>query len=156
MICSWKVLWSTVLTWTLIPVFFEKAESTAAVAFFGTGSEAFEPNVTVPAAAAFQMEDEKPLKSAYELAMERLRAKDRDEGVEEPKPLTDAQRRRITELRAESTSKLAELEILHRKDVAASGGDEEKLKDLEEKYRIDRERVESRLESAIARVRRSA
>jgi len=101
------------------------------------------------------MEDEKPLKSAYELAMERLRTKDREDGVEESKPLSDEQRHRITELRAESQAKLAEMEILHRKDVASAGGDPEKLRDLEEKYRIDRERVDSRLESAIAKVRRS-
>ena len=101
------------------------------------------------------MEDEKPLKSAYELAMERLRTKDREEGVEESKPLSDEQRHRITELRAESQAKLAEMEILHRKHVAAAGGEPEKLRELEEKYRIDRERVESRLESAIAKVRRS-
>src|SRR5207237_5910838 len=47
-----KVLWSTVLIDTLVPVFFENAFSTAAVAAFGTGSDAFEPNVTVPASAA--------------------------------------------------------------------------------------------------------
>ena len=98
---------------------------------------------------------DQPLKSAYELAMERLRTKDREDGVEESKPLSDEQRHRITELRAESQAKLAEMAILHRKDVASAGGDPEKLRDLEEKYRIDRERVDSRLESAIAKVRRS-
>jgi hypothetical protein len=101
------------------------------------------------------MEDEKPLKSAYELAMERLRTKDREDGVEESKPLSDEQRRRITELRAESQAKLAEIEILHRKHAAVAGVEPEKVRELEEKYRIDRERVESRLESAIAKVRRS-
>jgi hypothetical protein len=101
------------------------------------------------------MEDGKPLKSAYELAMDRLRAKDREEGVEEATPLTEAQKRRITELRAESKAKLAELEILHRKALASAGGDPEKVRELEDKYRIDRERVESRLESAIAKARRS-
>ncbi len=95
------------------------------------------------------------LKSAYELAMERLRAKDREDGVPESKPLTDTERRRIADLRAEAQAKLAEMEILHRKDLAQAAGDPEKVREMEEKYRIDRERVESRLESAIAKVRRS-
>ena len=38
-------------------------------------------------------------KSAFDLAMERLRQKDRDAGVVE-QPLTDAQRARIAEIRA--------------------------------------------------------
>ena len=51
MICSWKVLWSTVLTFTPIPVDFVKLAITFAYAFLGTGSDALEPNVTVPALA---------------------------------------------------------------------------------------------------------
>jgi hypothetical protein len=98
-------------------------------------------------------EEEPPLKSSYELAMERLRAKDREEGKPEDKPLTDEQKQEITRLRKEAHAKLAEREILHRKDVASARTDPAKVTDLEEKYRIDRERIESRLESAIARVR---
>ncbi len=100
------------------------------------------------------MPEDRPLKSAYELAMERLRRQDEAEGVEASKPLGDAQKERIAELRQEAKAKLAEMEILHRKDLAAAGGDPEKVRDLEEKYRIDRSRVESRLESEIAKVRR--
>ena len=61
-----------------------------------------------------------PLKSAFELAMDRLKAKDVAEGVAEATPLTKAQKTRITELRAEAQAKLAELEILHRKNVAGT------------------------------------
>ena len=100
------------------------------------------------------MTDERPLKSAYELAMERLRRKDHDEGVEESKPLDDAQKDRIAELRREAKAKLAEMEILHHKDLAGAGNDPEKIRELDEKYRIDRARVGSRLESEIAKVRR--
>ena len=100
------------------------------------------------------MPEDKPLKSAYELAMERLRAEDREAGVEEPKPLTDGQKKEIARLRQEAKAKLAELEILHRDAVTAAGDDAEKLLKVEEQHRIDRERVESRLESAVARVRR--
>lgn len=97
---------------------------------------------------------DKPLKSAYELAMERLMAKDREEGVEESGPLTGAQKKRIAELRQEAQAKLAELEILQKKNLAGTRGDPDEVKKLEENYRTDRARVESRLESAIARVKR--
>lgn len=95
-----------------------------------------------------------PLKSAFELAMERLKAKDRDEGVSEEKPLTALQKDRIAELRRDATAKLAELEILHRKNLAAAGGDPVSIAKVEENYATDRGRVESRLESAVAKVRR--
>jgi hypothetical protein len=98
------------------------------------------------------MTDE-PLKSAYELAMERLRAKDREAGIEEDRPLDDDQKREIARLRQEAQAKLAELEILHGKAVRATSEPAERQK-LEESYRTDRARVESRLESAIARVKR--
>jgi Spy/CpxP family protein refolding chaperone len=100
------------------------------------------------------MADDTPLKSAYDLAMERLRRKDRDEGLEESKPLTEAQKQRISELRRDANAKLAEIEILHRKDLEAARGDPEKLRDLEKKQQIDRGRVESRLESAVEKVHR--
>jgi len=93
-------------------------------------------------------------KSAYELAMERLRAKDRAEGVEEPAPLTDRQKERIAELRAEAKAKIAELEIFRRESAASASGDPDSLRDVEEKYRIDRDRIERRLESAISKIRR--
>ena len=99
------------------------------------------------------MSEDKPLKSAYELAMERLRAQDREAGVEDSKPLSDEQKEAIAELRRKAKARLAELEILHRKDVAAAA-DPEKLTELEERYETDRRRVESSLESGIARVRR--
>ena len=52
-------------------------------------------------------------KSAYELAMERLRQKDREEGVEE-RPLSTEQKAAIAEVRKVYESKVAEREILHR------------------------------------------
>ncbi len=99
------------------------------------------------------MKDDRPLKSAYELAMERLKAKDREEGAEESQPLSAEQKEEITRLREEAKAKLAELEILHRKNLYATGGDPKKIAEAERNYRTDRERVESRLESGIARVR---
>jgi septal ring factor EnvC (AmiA/AmiB activator) len=96
---------------------------------------------------------DQPLKSAYELAMERLNKRDREEGVEQEQPLTADQKKEIARLRQEAQAKLAEIEILHRKQRSAEA-DPEKLAKLDEHYQTDRRRVESRLESAIARVKR--
>jgi hypothetical protein len=98
------------------------------------------------------MSDDRPLKSAYDLAMERLRAQDREAGVEDSEPLSGEQKEAIAELRRKARARLAELEILHRKDLAAAA-DPEKLTELEERYETDRRRVESSLASGIARVR---
>ena len=101
------------------------------------------------------MAEDEPLKSAYELAMERLRAKDREAGIDEPAPLTDEQKETIAELRRTAKAKLAEIEIMHRKQVAAAiSGDPAEIETLEERYQVDRGRVESKLESDIARVKR--
>ncbi len=100
------------------------------------------------------MTSDKPLKSAFELAMDRLKAKDVAEGVEEAAPLTKAQKARIAELRSEAQAKLAELEILHRKNLAGTGGDPAAIAKLEENYAIDRGRAESRRDAEIAKVHR--
>jgi hypothetical protein len=96
---------------------------------------------------------DKPLKSAFELAMDRLKARDREDGVEEAAPLTKAQKDRIAELRSEAQAKLAELEILHRKNVAGTS-DPAALAKIEENYAIDRGRAESRRDTEIAKVHR--
>ena len=99
------------------------------------------------------MMSDKPLKSAFELAMDRLKAKDLVDGVEEATPLTKAQKTRIAALRGEAQAKLAELEILHRKNVAGTSDPAAILK-LEENYAIDRGRAESRRDTEIAKVHR--
>jgi len=96
---------------------------------------------------------DKRLKSAYELAMERLRAKDREDGIDQDAPLDDAQKAEITELRRQATAKLAEIEILWRDRRKAAVRDAEQAAELERQYAADRSRVQSGLESAIARVR---
>jgi len=100
------------------------------------------------------MSSDKPLKSSFELAMDRLKAKDKSEGVTEVKPLTKVQKERIAELRAEAKAKLAELEILHRKNVAGTSDPAELVK-IEEHYATDRGRVESRRDTEIEKVRRA-
>jgi len=100
------------------------------------------------------MSDDDVLKSAYEIALARLQANDRSAGIEPSKPLTDGQKRRIAKLRRDAEAKLAELEILFEKNVAAAEGDAEKIAELNEHHRIDRGRVESALESAVAKEKR--
>lgn len=97
---------------------------------------------------------EEPLKSAYELAMERLQAQDRAQGVEKHKPLTESQKKQIAELRRQAKARHAELEILHEKNLHGAASDPEALTKIESQYETDRLRVESSLESAIVRVRR--
>ena len=99
------------------------------------------------------MTDEAPLRSAFELAMERLAAKDKTEGVAPAAPLTAEQKEKIGLARQEAQVKLAEIEILHRKDLLAAGTDPEKLAELDRRHQIDRERIEARVESAIAEIR---
>lgn len=99
-------------------------------------------------------DDDAPLKSAYEIALERLRKQDRAAGVVEPKRLTPAQKKEIARLRQEARAKIAELEIMRRDQLAAARGDPEKSAEIEEHFAVDRRRVESALESAIARVKK--
>src|SRR5262245_35779549 len=90
-------------------------------------------------------------KSAYELAIERLRKKDRDEGVEE-RPLSPEQRAAIAEVRKVYDAKLAEREIFHR-DAVRKARDADALAVLEEEYRIDRERIGGERDRKIAEIR---
>jgi len=101
------------------------------------------------------MGKDKSLKSAYELAMERLQAEDRKKGVVKRAPLTASQKKRIAELRQEGQAKLAELEILRDKRLAGAAGDPEKLKEEAEHYETDRRLAASWLDSAIAEVKKS-
>ena len=96
------------------------------------------------------MADEAP-KSAYELAMERLRQKDREAGVSE-RPLTDEQKARIAEIRSFYDAKLAEREILHRDSLRRAQSHDEVAK-LNDELQQDRERLTRERERKIADVR---
>ena len=80
------------------------------------------------------MSDEEAPKSALELAMARLRQKDKDAGIEE-KPVTHEQRAKIAEVRKFYEAKLAEREILHKSALRTSDGEPEAVLALEEEYR---------------------
>jgi hypothetical protein len=95
-------------------------------------------------------DDDAP-KSAYELAMERLKKKDSEEGVEE-RPLTDEQRAQIAEVRSQYEARFAEREILHR-DALGKARDPAQRETLEEEYRRDRERLGSERDRKIRKIR---
>ena len=97
------------------------------------------------------MADDEAPKSAYELAMERLQKKDREDGVEN-RPLTDEQRQDIAEIRKTYEARFAEREILHRSALRKTE-DPAEHETLEEQYRRDRERLGSERDRKIEKVR---
>jgi hypothetical protein len=99
------------------------------------------------------MTDEAP-KSAYELAMERLRKKDADSGFTST-PLTDKQRADIAEVRNFYEAKLAEREVLHQSTMRKIN-DPEAAAVVEQEYRRDRERLGSERDAKIERIRLGA
>jgi hypothetical protein len=90
-------------------------------------------------------------KSALELAMERLRKKDKDAGVD-AQPVTDAQRAAIAEARSVSEAKLAEREILFKSKMAILR-EPEAREVLEQEYRRDRERITNDRDRKIEEIR---
>jgi hypothetical protein len=90
-------------------------------------------------------------KSSLELAMERLRKKDKDAGIED-KPVTDTQRAAIAEARSVAEAKLAEREILF-KAKRAVVREPEALEVLEQEYRRDRERITNDRDRKIDEIR---
>ena len=98
------------------------------------------------------MSDTGAPKSAYELAMERLKKKDAEAGVE-IKPLTDAQKATIAELRNFYQARIAEVELLHQGNMAKAFDPADQIK-LEEEYRRDRERLTSERDHKIEKARR--
>jgi hypothetical protein len=96
------------------------------------------------------MPDDAP-KSAYDLAMERLRKKDREEGVKE-RALTAAQREAIAEARRVAEARLAEREILHASKMRVVFEPEAQAT-LEQEYRRDRERIVSDRDRKIEDIR---
>ena len=91
-------------------------------------------------------------KSAFDLAMERLRAADTEAGIEET-TLSDSQKAAIAEARSVGTARLAEREILF-KDALRKVFDPTEREKAEEEYRVDRSRIEADRDRAIDRIRR--
>ena len=98
------------------------------------------------------MSDEKPLKSAYELAMERLRKSDAEGGIES-QPVTVEQKAAIAEIRNFYEAKLAEQQVLHQSTLRKTP-DPAARDALEAEYRRARERLSSERDGKIEKIRR--
>lgn len=90
-------------------------------------------------------------KSAYELAMERLRRKDAEAGVVE-QPLTEVQKTAIADARKFYEAKVAEREILHR-DALHKARSHEEIAQLNAELTQDRGRLERERDQKIADIR---
>ena len=97
--------------------------------------------------------DEAP-KSAVELAMERLRKKDADLGIEQL-TLTDEQKAAIAEIRNFYEAKIAEQKILHEAALRRAFDPAER-EALEAESRHDRDRLVAERDAKIAKVRATA
>jgi hypothetical protein len=95
--------------------------------------------------------DKKGPKSSYELAMERLRKKDEEAGIER-RPVTDAQKAAIGEIRNFYEAKIAELEVLHQGRMRSTLDPAESTT-LEEQYRRDRDRLVAERDAKIEKAR---
>ncbi|HYE88350.1 MAG TPA: hypothetical protein VEA16_18435 [Vicinamibacterales bacterium] len=90
-------------------------------------------------------------KSALELAMERLKKKDAEEGISE-RALTDDQKNEIAEVRKTYGAKLAQEEILFKSKLQGFP-DREARQVLEENYRRDVERLTHERDRKIDKIR---
>ena len=97
------------------------------------------------------------MKSAYEIAMEKLRKQDEERGEQES-PLSPKQKEEIAEIRRTYKARLAEREILHESEMrkALEKGDPEAAATAEEGYRRDRVQIGAEMESKIRVVRNPA
>jgi molecular chaperone GrpE (heat shock protein) len=93
-------------------------------------------------------------KSAFDIAMARLDAMDREAGIVET-PLSEAQKKEIAEARQTCAAQIAQLEILLR-DALHKTGDPEARTRLEAEFQTDRRRAEEDRDRAIERIRRGA
>ena len=98
------------------------------------------------------MLDDKPVKSAYELAMERLRKSDADAGIES-QTVTAEQKAAIAEIRNYYEAKMAEQQVLHQSTLRKMA-DPAAREALEAEYRRARERLSSERDGKIEKIRR--
>lgn len=98
------------------------------------------------------MGDDNDLKSAYELAMERFRRLDKEAGVKR-RPVTEAQKAAIAEIRNFYEAKIAEVEVLHQGRLRTMVDPAERAT-REEEYRRDREHLTFERDSKIEKARR--
>lgn len=90
------------------------------------------------------------MKSAYELALERLEK----QGIDRPREegLSGEMKEQVAEIRRQTEAKLAELEILHR-DSQRKAVDPVKRQEAEDNYVRERRRMEDDRDRKIAKLR---
>ena len=99
------------------------------------------------------MSDQGVPKSSFELAMERLRKKDADEGVT-TQPLTDQQKTAIAEVRSLYDAKIAEQDILQQSAMKNMvGADPAEVEEISRRFRRERERLASERDTKVAAIR---
>ena len=91
------------------------------------------------------------MKTAYELAMERLKKQDEAAGIEST-PVTDAQKTQIAEIRNFYEAKLAEAQVMHHSNLRTVLDPAER-DTLDRDYRRERERLGDERDRKIAKVR---
>ncbi len=92
-------------------------------------------------------------KSALDIVMERLRRKDAEAGTEQ-RPLTDAQRAAIAEVRSIYEAHVAERRIMHQSAVAGLF-EPDQLAERDAEMRRDLERFERERDEKVKRIRES-
>jgi hypothetical protein len=100
------------------------------------------------------MANDNALKSAYQLAMERLQKKDEDAGVTIV-PLTDDQKTAITEIRNFYEAKLAQEDVLYQSKLRSVFEPAER-EEISRQFRREREHLTSERDAKIEKIRRGA
>jgi hypothetical protein len=90
-------------------------------------------------------------KSSFDIVMERLRKKDAEAGTEQ-RPLTDAQRSAIAEVRNVYEAQVAERRIMHQSEIAGVF-DPAELEERQSELRRDVDRFERERDEKINRIR---
>ena len=94
------------------------------------------------------------IKSSFELAMERLKKKDADEGVTS-QPLTDQQKAAIAEMRSVYDAKIAEQDILQQSAMKnLAGADPAEVDEISRRFRRERERLAGERDSKVEAIRK--
>ena len=96
------------------------------------------------------MSDGSP-RSAYEIAMERLRQKDAQDGVDH-QPRTDEQKAAIAEIRSLYDAKIAQAEVMHRSAVVGILDEDARIR-ADQEYQRDRARLQGERDARIEKVR---
>jgi len=94
------------------------------------------------------------MKTAYELAMERLKKKDAEAGIEST-PVTEAQKTQIAEIRNFYEAKLAEAQVMHQSKLKTVFDPAER-DTLDHGYRREHERLSDERDRKIATARETA